>query len=532
MRLSFLKSLLPVGLLTCCFSGCNTPSADCHVRHDKESGYTIITDTITLDANEYISKVHQTKINKVESYRGRYICQFFHQNYTSFVNYMNLGVGHFLLSISKDGQDIIQMPAPMEFCEWDDEITTIKVLNDTLYCYNLSKNFYWNEDAQQWIASNKEMSNDYDEDDTYAIYSEDRGEWGEFTRFHEKQTGVDYLFLAPMITAQLIDNDYYIVGAFQFSKVSDPHRGWIMNDSIKYGKWASVAPFADIVYGPKFGSSYEFAHSERYSRDTLFCSGFMRTGQLHFLMRGSEDTFIAKYAKDKKGPIEKVLSLGNIPVIYSQGRKNRDELTFYFKEDWTQDGLLNIDKDTIRITYIKKLSDTLQYRGVQALEQIIDFAANNTGKATLSEVKALEEKTGGIHDGLILETNWMGNPSSDYRLKLMGPGHVLLDFEKDIEGDHELVNFFHAIDEFDSFCIGYCYQKETQILTTVWIELYSTNYLDNEYKYRRDGHLALDSVVTQCLSVSPDSKGVWHKGDVTISTYGGKNRFVIRTKQP
>gem|GEM_PF-6455194 len=256
----------------------------------------------------------------------------------------------------------------------------------------------------------------------------------------------------------------------------------------------------------------------------------MRNGQMHFLMRGSEDTFIAKYIKSRHGSIEKVLSLGNIPVKYTQGRKNQDELTYYFQEDWTKDGILNIDQDTIRITYIKKHSDTLQYRGIEALEQVIDFAANHTGKACMNEVRALEEKIGGEHDGHILETNWIGYITSEYQKKVIGVDfNSRINGEK-IEGDHERVNYFHAIDEFDSFCVSYCYQKETQMLTTVWLDLYNTSYASSGRKYRQDVHLALDSIVSKCLSITPDSNGVWHKGDLTIKPFGSKNRIIVQSK--
>ena len=529
MRLTILKSLLSIGILTCCFSGCTTQTPGPIVRHDAKSGYTIITDTITLDANEYISKVHKMKLINVESYRDRYICQFYHHNYTAHLNELNLGYGHFLLSISKDGQDVNQLPVPIEY--YDNSWATIKVVDDTLYCYNKAKNFYWNESSRQWVATNKILTNTKLEDETYAIYSENYGKWGNYTRFHEKKTGFDYLFEAPMITAIKFEDAYYIVGPLQLRKVADPHKGWEMEDSIDYGRWFLITPPAGIVFRTKYRTLIEYELSNDHSQDSLFCTGFMRNGQMHFLMRGPEDTFIAKYIKGSQGSIEKVLPLGNIPVKYTQGRNNQDELTFNFEENWTQDGILNIDQDTIRITYVKKNSDTLQYRGIEALEQVLDFVANNTGKATIEEVRTLEEKTGGIHDGHILETNWMGYISSDYLKKIMGPNHVLLDFEKDREGDHERVNYYHAIDEFDSFCVSYCYQKESQRLSTVWIELYKTNFLDSEPNYRKKGHVALDSIVSRCLSVTPDSKGVWHKGDLTIRTFGGKNRIIIQSKK-
>ena len=531
MRLISLKSLLSFVIFTSSLSVCAAKSSDFHVIYDDKSGYTIITDTIELDANEYISKVHTMKLMNVESYRGGYICHFYYKNYTSYITLMDLGEGNFLLNIGKDGQDIYRLPIPVEYYEWNSKSTTTKVLNDTLFCFNPSNNFYWNEDARQWMATDKKMSNDCYEDDTYAIYSEDRGEWGDFTRFHEKQSGLDYLFATQMTTALKFEDAYYIVGTFQLSKVSDTHKGWEMNDSIKFGKWASVAPPAEIAYGTKYRNLYEYRYSDDHSQDTLFCSGFMRNGKMHFLVNGSEDTFIAKYKKGKQASIEKVLSLGNIPVKYSQGRMNQDELTLYFEEDRTQDGILNIDQDTIRITYINKHSDTLQYRGIAALEQVIDFAAKNTGKATLSEVKALEEKIGGVHDGITLETDWMGHASSEYQKKITGMDLNKIMNEKEKEGDHELVNYFHAIDEFDSFCVGYCYQKESKILTTVWIESYKTNFPDSEPNFRKKGHVALDSVVSKCLSVAPDSKGVWRKGDLTFRTFGSKNRIVVQSRQ-
>ena len=538
MRLTILKSLLSIGVLTCCFSGCTTQIPGRIVQHDAKSGYTIITDTITLNANEYISKVHKMKLINVESYRDRYICQFYHHNYTSHLNELNLAEGHLLLSISKDGQDVYQLPIPIEYYDWNNSWATIKVVSDTLYCYNKAKNFYWDEGSRQWMATDKKMSNDYYEDDTYTVHSEDRGEWGEFTRFHEKQTGFDYLFMAPMITAIKFEDAYYIVGPLQLRKVADPHKGWEMNDSIKYGKWASIAPIADIVYGTKYHNWYEYEYSNDHSQDTLFCSGFLRNDQMHLLMRDSANTFIAKYRKGRQASIEKVLSLGNIPVECNIDLNNQDELTLHFHEDWTKEGILNIAKDTVHIRYIKKHQDTLQYMGIQALEQVVGFVANNIGKATINDIQALEEKTGGCHDGHIMESTRNGNPSYEFMKKEMGPALASViynyDDEDKVEG-YERINYFHAIDESDSFCVGYCFQKETQILTTVMIELYQTRFVTsyNPYIFGRctRGSEKFASIISKCLSVEPDSKGVWHKGDVTIRTFSRDNCFVIKTEK-
>ena len=534
MQFTFLKSVLSASLLTMSLTGCTHQSSGPIVQHDAQSGYTIITDTVELDANQYISAVHKMALESVESYHGRYICQFYHHNYTSFLPILNLGYGHLLLSIAKDGQDVFQMPAPLDVREWNQGTTRIKVQQDTLYLYNTSKTYYWEEDARQWIETTGKISEVY-EDESYTIYSEDKGEWGEYARFHEKQTGFDYLFEAPMITALKYDSDYYIVGPFQLRKVSDPHKGWEMDDSVKYGRWFSITPPAGIVYRTKYRSQIEYECADDHSQDTLFCSAFIRAGQMHFLMRDSANTFIAKYVKGRHGAIEKILSLGDIPIDYKHGRKNQNEVTHcIIQKDWTKDGIVNIGKDTIRIRYIKKQSDTLQYMGIQALEQVLDFVANNIGKVTMNEVRALEGKTGGRHDGHILETNREGHTTPEYQKKLMGPDFP--SFEDGIEGGYELVNYYHAIDESDSFCVSYCYQNDSQTLTTVRIALYPTNYLSSKHNgFRRKCKISYEefaSMVSKCLSVEPDSKGVWRKGDVTISTFGRKNRFVIRTEQP
>jgi len=511
------------------------------VRHDAKSGYTIITDTIELDANQYICPVHKMMLESVESYHGRYICQFYHRNYTSHVPFLNLGYGQLLLSIAKDGQDVFQMPAPLDVHEMDQEPTRIKVQQDTLYFYNTSKTYYWEEGARQWIETTEKISDDKEvyEDESYAIHSENRGEWGDFTRFHEKQTGFDYLFEAFMITAFKYDSAYYIVGPVQLRKVTDPHMGWKMDDSIKYGRWGQVTPPAGIVYSTKYRYLFQYENAYNHSQDTLFCSAFMRSGQMLFLMRDSANTFIAKYVKGRHGTIEKILSLGDIPIDYQHGRKNQNEVTHcIIQKDWTKDGIVNIDKDTIRIRYIKKHSDTLQYMGIQALEQVLDFVANNIGKVTMNEVRALEGKTGGRHDGHILESTRDGNPSYEYLAKRLGKNvaSVINNSKENKEEGYESVNYYHAIDENSSFCVSYCYKQKTRILTTVMIELYKTNYLNSEYpdfhRKSKIGYEEFASMVSKILSVEPNSKGVWRKGDVTISTFGGKNRFVIRTEQP
>ena len=538
MRLTFLKSLLSIGILTCCFSGCTTQTPGRMVQHDAQSGYTIITDTIELDANKYVSAAHKMSLTNVVSYQGRYICQFYYCNYTAYVSFFNLGKGYLLLSISKDGQDVFEMPAPSDSHEWNKKAPKIKVLKGTLYCYNASKTYYWKDDCRQWMETEgKDLEYKY-EDESYTIYSEDRGEWGDFTRFHEKQTGFDYLFEASMRTVLKYDGAYYIIGPLQVRKVSDPHKGWEMDDSISYGRWFQFAPPAGIVYRTKYRSQIDYEFADNHNQDTLFYSGFLRNDQMHLLMRDSANTFIAQYMKGRKGSIDNVLSLGDIPVECNHDLNNQDELTLHFHEDWTKEGILNIAKDTVHIRYIKKHQDTLQYMGIQALEQVVGFVANNIGKATINEIQALEGKTGGCHDGHIMEATRNGNPSYEFMKKEMGPALASViynyDDEDKVEG-YERMNYFHAIDESDSFCVGYCFQKETQILTTVMIELYQTRFVTsyNPYIFGRCTRSSEEfaSIISKCLSVEPDSKGVWHKGDVTIRTFSRDNCFVIKTEK-
>lgn len=483
-----------------------------NATYDAASGYTIITDTISIKAQNYIPAIRAMRLIKACRYRDGYMCHFSYNNYTLKITELGLGEGIVLLFISKDGKNIVKMPMPDDYETKHNFYSFIKVISDTLYFINNKTKSvnYWTEEAQKW--HNTDNIPPYPPtDDEFSVCSINHGEWGTFAQFHEKSTGADYLFTSEMLNTFKYKKAYYIVEPFHICKVSDPHSGWMKNDSIHYTKWE--APQAGIVINTKYHNYIDHEWSDDHSQDTIFCDQFLRHGQLYFLIRGSEETYIAKYKKAEHSSFEKILSLGNIP-IWTAKREQFDTIPelIDFEQDWQTEGLLDIADDTIRLTYLNKEYDTLRYTGTEAVAEIINYLQNNLGTATIDSVRAFEHNIGGQFEDLVFETDSQGYTTNAFIQKIMKLKNR--DYPKDEDSGYERINCFNLLDGHSTFWIAYCYNKQTRILTSAFAEISETRHLNGTKSENRIQNKQMDSIITRCLSVAPVAEGEWIKNNI------------------
>lgn len=513
-----IKCLALKTILTCI---CMFVLISCHddnrtnanITYDTASGYTIITDTISIKAQNYIPAIRAMRLSKTCRYRDGYMCLFSFYNYTSQTTELGLGEGKIILFLSKKGKEIVQIPMPDDYKIWKSWYHDIQVVRDTLYFLNNdSKSVnYWAEEAQEWHNADRIPSYP-PADEKFLVRSIDHGEWGSYAQFHERTTGMDYLFASEMLNAFWYDSAYYIVEPYHISKVTDPHHGWKKDDSLSYTKWYKVVPPAGIVVNTRYNNYIDYEFSDDHTHDTIFCDQFLRHGQLHYLIQDSGETYIAKYKRAKHSTIEKVLSLGDIHI--GTTNRNRFDTTaelIRFKQDWQTDGLLDITDDTIRLMYLSKEYDTLQHTGREAFAEVIRFIQNNLGTVTIDSVRAFEHSIGGQFEDLVFETNSKGFVTEGFSRK-MGFMHGST---KEEETKFERINCFNILDEHDTFWIAYCYNQQTLLLTSAFAEISGTRLLNGDANEARLHYKQIDSILTRCLSVPPVAEGKWIKDNIS-----------------
>lgn len=496
-------------LISCHVSNPN----NANITYDTASGYTIITDTISIKAQNYIPAIRAMRLSKTYRYRYGYMCLFSFYNYTSQTTELGLGEGKIILFLSKKGKDFVPIPMPDDYKIWKSWYHDIRVVRDTLYFLNNdSKSVsYWAEEAQEWHNADRIPSYP-PSDDKFLVQPIYHGEWGSYAQFHERTTGMDYLFASEMLNAFWYDSAYYIVEPYHISKVTDPHRGWKKDDSLSYTKWYKVVPPAGIVVKTRYNNDMDYEFSDDHSHDTIFSDQFLRHGQLYYLVQDSGEKYIAKYKKAKHSTIEKVLSLGHIPIGTAiRDRSDTIPAIIRFKQDWQTDGLLDIADDTIRLMYLSKEYDTLQYTGREAFAKVISFIQNNLGTATIDSVRTFEHSIGGQFEDLVFKTDSKGFVTEGFSRK-MGFLHVET---KEEATKYERINCFNILDEHDTFWIAYCYNQQTRLLTSAFAEISGTRLLNGNANEARIHYGQIDSILTRCLSVPPVAEGKWIKDNIS-----------------
>ena len=496
------------------------------VRHDAASGFTIITDTIGIDLSDYTSPLCNMKLSSVMKCNGNNLCTFRAYNYTAFFIYLDktktVSISH-----DNDRQMVIEDP-PLK----PGERYTLFVRNDTLCLRNMYgiDDKYWDENYQRWIETDS-ITNTCYEDEDFAVSFIDHGEWGYYTCFFDKKTGATYIFNADLNKIVRYHDSYFIISDIAIYEIKDPRTGLLMGEK-PYTDWFSIAPKGETVISTKYQDywEYEYSFADDHSQDTLFFSGYIYNDNLYVLAGNTEELYLAQVrptdsslGRDRREhpKFHKVLDLekpGSWRPHHHNLSNNWNPYSSLgrFHVDWHTDAILDLHADTVHFTYLRTEPDTLQNLGPKAWTKIMDFLSDNIGKTTMDKVARFERELGGKPDNKIYDSSQnMTLPQHD-------------------NDEFKLTSYYHAIDEHDSFKVQYCYNKETNVVASVYIDFAETRHFDGEnyiWKLEEERNITKDNLPTmmeQYLASPPDSIDMknenypgryWHRHGHTYSLH-------------
>ena len=483
------------------------------VRQDAASGFTIITDTIGIDLSSYSTPVSNMELEYVMDYRGNNLYLFGAHNYTAFFHYCN---EYHIVSVSPDNerQTFIEMPPQIKF-GWYSYLLSSK--DNQLYLWSSRESkkndpdLCWDDDSQRWIEVDHFSTTCY-EDEDFAVSFEPQGEWGLFTCFHDKRTGLKHLFDADMDKIVRYHDTYYIISKAVIYEVKDPREGWVM-DNTPYFQWKHHTPTAKTFISSKYKSylDYEYYIGDNQSPDTLYFSGFVHDDNFYVLAGNRDELFLAQIHPTGQPKFQKVLTLEKMGQNYPYGpymsnNWNPNRSLCMFRGNWNTNVILDLKSDTVHFTYLRTQPDTLQYLGPKVLPKMMNYLTDNIGKVTMDDVAQFEKQLGGKTGKVIRE-------SSDNSY-----------FPQHGDSNYELISYYHAIDENDSFKVEYCRNKESNVAAAVFIDFEQTRYYRKEKRYpdgtRTITKETLPEMMELYLASPPDSidmkyeeypKRYWHR---------------------
>ena len=173
---------------------------------------------------------------------------------------------------------------------------------DTLFyrSYYDGNGYYYDNRKNRWEEA-KPVANICYEDDDYIVSYLPYGEWGTYTSFYDKKTGLKHLFRTPMNKIIKYDDAYYIISAIAVYKILDPRKGYVKDDSVKIYNMYLLCSEPERVFSTKYKSIWdlEFSFDENnITQDTFFVSGYVDNGLLYLINESFDDLFVVKCDKD------------------------------------------------------------------------------------------------------------------------------------------------------------------------------------------------------------------------------------------
>lgn len=467
------------------------------VRCDTASGFTIITDTIGIDLSDISTPISNMELESVIDYRGNNLYVFYAQNYTAFFA-NNLDKIHIVsVSPNNERQTFIELPP-----RTSRERYSLSAKDNQLYLWNWrslgdnNPDFCWDDNSQRWIETNNFAATCY-EDEDFAVSFVPQGEWGRFACFHDKKTGLKHLFEADMQKIVRYHDAYYIISKTAIYEVKDPREGWVM-DNTPYFKWADHSPKAKTFISSKYNSywDYEYPTDDDQRPDTLYFTGFVHDDKFYVLAGNADELYLALLRPTGQPKFQKVLTLEKMGQDYPYGpymsnNWNPNRSLCMFRGNWNTNVILDLKPDTVHFTYLRTQPDTLQYLGPTVWPKMMDYLTENIGKVTMDDVAQFEKQLGGKTSKVIRESS-----NNHY-------------FPQSGDNNYELIAYYHAIDENDSFEVEYCRHKESDIALAVFIDFTKTLFYQEKNRYSDDTRTftkeTLPVIIEQYLAAPPDS---------------------------
>jgi len=480
------------------------------------SEYVVITDSINIKTNKYIGEACEMILDRVEKYRGNYICLFNSKNYTYFPDY-GFQDKRYIFSIAPGSDSLVAIKA-FDYC--DRAYFDFFARNDTLFyrSYYDGNGYYYDNRNDRWKEA-KTVANICYEDDDYIVSYLPYGEWGTFTSFYDKKTGLKHLFRTPMNKILKYDDAFYIISDIAVYKILDPRKGYVKNDSVNINDMYPLCPEPERVFSTKYKTIWDLEFNfddNNITQDTFFVSGYVNNGLLYLINKSFDDLFVIKCNKDLTQK-EKIFSLRNI-TTYEEGE-------YKLARSWDQTGhlslihdkgkcgILDIHKDTFRLTYVNTQIDTLQYIGKSSLMTMMKFLSESLGKITLDEVKIFEKGFGGKTDGYIYDSG-----RNTY-------------FPQHKNRNYQITKYYHAIDNVTSYEVEYCYNKRTRMVVSAFIEFAETRIFKGNESDRIEKKTItgedIKKMVVEYVGQDLDSNGSVKKGKLTYRVDIINERFVI-----
>ena len=216
----------------------------------------------------------------------------------------------------------------------------------------------------QWVLTESANNQIYD-DENYSVYLEDRGEWGEYMEFRNKNTDKRYIYKA---NGRIVRHEgcYYIINTHQVMKIDDPTQGLPYQGS-SWGnkKLPYTCPEPEVVMDleelvmPK-GTNIprEILRNDPLipSPPYTFCAAFVVEGKLFLLIESQTGLYVASYQGRELTKVQDIgcraqhLRTNGYLLRENNRQDNQAQIQVRFKKDDSV-GIIDIKDYEIIVTH-------------------------------------------------------------------------------------------------------------------------------------------------------------------------------------
>ena len=309
--------------------------------------FEISVDTMYVDINEIAGTTSTIDLTHAVKFNDKYYCFFKEQGFYSF----NYDTKYFLI-ISNKGDILNNIEVPEEIKStvyFDFFIRNGRLLIKTYInhdCFNFDLNkLKWNKI--------KELDDQVYEDNNFKVTYLDFGEWGQTTKFLDKQTKKKYTLDVYGTIVNYYNDKYYLTNYYGIIEVADPlklkqvktnlfrrifRKRVDINERPIYTIGSEVI-FKDTIY--LSNSNYSREMPERY-----IITSFVTNNQFYQLFSDTNSTNVAQIVNGQLIPIQRIEKrLETFDWNYSYRGKNIDNSSRFikFKENNDLFGFIEIN---------------------------------------------------------------------------------------------------------------------------------------------------------------------------------------------
>ncbi|MGN7787720.1 hypothetical protein ACTJIJ_24515 [Niabella sp. 22666] len=215
--------------------------------------------------------------------------------------------------------------------------------------------YYLDKTNGSWVAANNEPQPLY-EDDRFAVYAIDRGEWGGNTWFRDKRTDEQYEVSATDPVVTFYKNTYYLTTKDHILKVSDPmqlKRSIVKYDYHKVG--LAKDRYGDEPYSDKgITIAYEGKRYLELIPETVLITSFAAGNELYHLYEDSMGAAIGTLRFGKLEPVHRFEPGLKLYRYYNSleypVQDNGKQLIGFSTSHENQYGIIIIDSGCLKMT--------------------------------------------------------------------------------------------------------------------------------------------------------------------------------------